>query len=72
MTLTNTWQKMWWRISGYLNGYVLKLICEAWECGIGEIFAPVEQRGWSDFADIGYEHIGQVPVYRLNRPVVPT
>jgi hypothetical protein len=47
---------------------VLKLICAAWECEIGEILEPVEKRGWSDFADIGGD-IGPVPVYRLNRPV---
>jgi hypothetical protein len=66
---TNTWQKKWWQISDHIRGFVLKLICEAWECEIGEILEPVEKRGWSDMADLGYEQIGQVPVYRLNRPV---
>jgi len=68
LDLTNTWQKEWWQISGHIRGFVVKMICEAWECDIGEILEPVEKRGWSDFADIGYEHIGEVPVYRLNRP----
>jgi hypothetical protein len=65
---TNTWQKTWWRMSGRIDGLVLKLICQAWECEIGEILGPVERRGWSDFADIGYQHIGHVPVYQLDRP----
>jgi hypothetical protein len=65
---TNTWQRYWWYASGSVRGLVMKLICQAWKCEIGEILEPVEKRGWSDFADIGYEHIGQVPVYRLNRP----
>jgi hypothetical protein len=68
LDMTNTWQKHWWRLSDRLMGFVLNLICEAWECEIGEILKPVEERGWSDFADIGYEHLGEVPVYRLNRP----
>jgi hypothetical protein len=65
---TLTWQKRWWRLSGYNDSFVLKLICEAWECEIGDILEPVEKRGWSDFADIGYQDIGPVPVFRLNRP----
>jgi hypothetical protein len=64
----NSWQKVWWRTSDTIKGLVLKLICAAWECEIGEILEPVEKRGWSDFADIGGD-IGPVPVYRLNRPV---
>lgn len=63
----NTWQKVWWHASGRIDGLVLKLICEAWDCEIGEILEPVEKRGWCDFADIN-ERIGPVPVYRLNRP----
>lgn len=63
----NTWQKMWWRISGNLEGLLLKQICAAWECSIGEILEPVEKRGWNDVADIGDE-VGQVPVWRLERP----
>jgi hypothetical protein len=64
----NTWQKVWWRTSGSIEGLVLKLICEAWDCEIGEILEPVEKRGWCDFAEIN-EEIGPVSVYRLNRPV---
>jgi hypothetical protein len=60
---------MWWRISSTIEGLVLEQICAAWECGIGDILEPVEKRGWDDLADIGYEHIGEVPVWRLTRPV---
>ena len=69
---TNTWQKVWWRTSDSIEGLVLKLICQAWECEIGDLLAPVEQRGWNDFADIGYDHVGHVPVYRLERPTPRT
>lgn len=51
-----------------IEALVLKQICEAWECEIDDILEPIEKRGWDDLADIGYEHIGEVPVYRLNRP----
>jgi hypothetical protein len=64
----NTWQKVWWRTSSRIEGLVLRQICEAWECEIGELLEPVEKRGWDDLADIGDEQIGQVPVFRLNRP----
>ncbi len=67
----DTWQKRWWRLSDTIRGLVLKTICEGWECGIGEILEPVEKREWYDLADIEYERIGQVPVWRLTRPTPP-
>lgn len=63
----NTWQKMWWRTSGLVEGIVLKLICEAWKCDIRDILEPVAKRGWNDFAKLDGD-ASPVPVYLLKRP----
>lgn len=68
---TNTWQKIWWRTSGLVEGLVLTLICRAWQCDVADILAPVAERGWNDFAEIG-DGAGPVPVYRLVRPTPRT
>jgi hypothetical protein len=64
-----TWQKQWWRRSAWLNGLFIKKLCEAWSCNVGDVLAPVAERGWSDFADLGIAGVGPVPVYHLRRPV---
>ena len=69
--LTNTWQKIWWRRSGLVEGLVLSLICASWQCDIGDILSPVAERGWDDFAEIG-DGEEPVPVYRLERPTPRT
>lgn len=69
--LTNTWQKIWWRRSGHIEGLVLRLICAAWQCDIGDILAPVAERGWDDFEEIG-DGEEPIPVYRLERPTPRT
>lgn len=63
-----TWQKMWWRMSGRLNGIVVREICRAWSCEVRDVLGPVADRNWSDFSDPSTARIGLLPVLRLNRP----
>ncbi|MFI6663072.1 ATP-binding protein [Streptomyces sp. NPDC050523] len=68
---TLTWQKLWWRISGSPGGLFLTRLCDAWSCTIEDLLAPVEQRGWSDVAELEDEHIGPLWGYLLRRPGSP-
>ncbi|MGV9391727.1 HD domain-containing protein [Streptomyces olivaceus] len=64
----NTWQKVWWRMSGDLDGYFLRLLCEAWSCTLQSLLAPVEQRNWSDTLQLDDESLSPVWGYLLTRP----
>ncbi|WP_328492164.1 ATP-binding protein [Streptomyces sp. NBC_00414] len=63
-----SWQKFWWRVSGRPHGYFLNTLCSAWSCTIGDLLAPVEQRGWSDVAYLEDETVGPIWGYHLRRP----
>jgi hypothetical protein len=69
---TLTWQKVWWQMSGNLEGLILRTLCEAWSCTIESVLAPVEQRNWSDLQPLGDESLGAVPGYLLHRPTSTT
>ncbi|MFF4505508.1 ATP-binding protein [Streptomyces sp. NPDC001401] len=66
--LTLTWQKVWWRMSGTLDGLFLRALCEAWSCTPESVLAPVERRGWSDIRPLDDESLGAVPGYLFHRP----
>jgi len=65
-----SWQKRWWRLSGSIDGLVLRMIAEVWACDIEDLLRPIEERGWSDFREIeladGSTEL--VAVYVLHRP----
>ncbi|KUN10440.1 hypothetical protein AQI95_01585 [Streptomyces yokosukanensis] len=63
-----TWQKLWWRQSSNLQGFLLRAVCRAWSCTMESLLAPVEARKWSDTGRLGDESIGPVPGYLLRRP----
>ncbi|MFD5386810.1 ATP-binding protein [Streptomyces sp. NPDC127074] len=66
-----TWQKVWWRMSGKLQGFFLRALCETWSCTIEDLLAPVEQRRWSDACYLDDEALGPVEGYLLRRPSTP-
>ncbi|MFE6889239.1 ATP-binding protein [Streptomyces sp. NPDC057694] len=63
-----TWQKAWWRFSSSLDGYILRLLCEAWSCTLESLLAPVERRNWSDTLQLDDENLSTVWGYLLSRP----
>jgi hypothetical protein len=63
-----TWQKQWWMSSGAIEGDLLRGICQAWSCEIGDILAPVAERRWNDLVDLGDPTLEKVFGYRLRRP----
>jgi len=63
-----TWEKLWWRFSGLMEGDLLRKICRAWSCEIGDVLGPVAQRHHSDVAYLDDVSLGPVFGYRLNRP----
>lgn len=69
---TLTWQKVWWRMSGNLEGFFLRTLCETWSCTIEDLLAPVEQRRWSDACHLDDETPGPVEGYLLRRPTLPS
>ncbi|MEU0968081.1 ATP-binding protein [Streptomyces sp. NPDC005917] len=64
---TLTWQKRWWRISGDLDGYFLRSLCEAWSCTLESLLAPIEQRNWSDTLLLDDASLGPVWGFLLRR-----
>jgi hypothetical protein len=68
-----SWQKRWWRMSGYPAGFFLRRLCEVWDCEIGDLLMPIEARGWSDFEEVRISGslARQVPVLDLRRPASP-
>ncbi|MFC1419472.1 ATP-binding protein [Streptacidiphilus cavernicola] len=62
------WEKVWWRMSGNLHGLLLREICRAWSCDVGDLLAPVAQRQWSDFMYLEDASLGPVFGYLLRRP----
>ncbi|MFG2465206.1 ATP-binding protein [Streptomyces canus] len=65
---TLTWQKRWWRFSGDLDGYFLRLLCDAWSCTLESLLSPLEQRNWSDTLHLDDETCGPVSGFLLHRP----
>lgn len=65
---TSTWQKVWWRMTGELDGLFVRALCEAWSCTPESVLAPVEERNWSDMQFLDDESLGAVPGYLLRRP----
>src|SRR5579884_84683 len=63
-----TWQKSWWRMSGGIFGTFIRHVCQAWSCDVGDVLAPIAQRGWGDTAYLEDESLGPVFGYRLTRP----
>ncbi|WP_327396109.1 HD domain-containing protein [Streptomyces phaeochromogenes] len=63
-----TWQKRWWRISGDLDGYFLRSLCEAWSCTPESLLEPIERRNWSDTLPLDDEGLSPVWGYLLQRP----
>lgn len=65
-----SWQKRWWRMSGYVDGLVLRKIAEVWACEIEDLLQPIEERGWSDFREIDLADGSTdfVAVFLLRRP----
>lgn len=63
-----TWEKQWWHFSGMIEGELLRNICASWSCDIGDLLAPIAERGWNDFAQLNDPAIGPVYGYRLRRP----
>lgn len=64
----DTWEKLWWRMSGNLGGLVIERVCQAWSCRPGDLLAPVADRGWDDRVDPGIPGVAEVSVLRLERP----
>ncbi|MFF0789569.1 hypothetical protein [Streptomyces spiralis] len=62
-----TWQKVWWRMSGGLDGLLLRALCGAWSCTVEDLLAPIERRHWSDPRTLD-EPVGPVEGYVLRRP----
>ncbi|MFJ4629349.1 hypothetical protein [Streptomyces sp. NPDC088847] len=63
-----TWQKEWWRLSGSLHGVFLRALCQAWDCTIESLLAPIEQRNWADACPLGEEIPAPIAGYLLTRP----
>ncbi|MFF6989557.1 ATP-binding protein [Streptomyces sp. NPDC010273] len=63
-----TWQKEWWRLSGSLHGVFLRALCQAWDCTIESLLAPIEQRNWADACPLGQEIPAPIAGYLLTRP----
>ena len=63
-----TWEKFWWRISSSLDALLIKEICEAWSCALGDVLAPVAERHWSDAEQLEEPDLGTVFGYWLRRP----
>lgn len=63
-----TWQKRWWRMSGDLEGSVIRCICAAWGCDVEEVLAPVALRRWDDQAAFRDRSLHPAFGYRLRRP----
>jgi hypothetical protein len=63
-----TWEKFWWRYSGYMDGPFIRAVCRAWSCEVGDVLAPIAQRRWSDVAYLDDESLGPVFGYLLRRP----
>jgi hypothetical protein len=63
-----TWQKRWWLMSGNLRGLLVREICRAWVCEVGDVLGPVADRNWNDFATLSTVGIGPLSILRLNRP----
>ena len=65
---TLTWQKHWWRMSDDLYGLFVRTLCDAWNCSLESLLAPLERRDWSDCIHVD-ESLGPVPGYRFRRPM---
>ena len=63
-----TWEKQWWRFSGTIEGELLRNVCRAWSCEVGDLLAPIADRHWSDFAYLDDRSMGPVFGYRLQHP----
>lgn len=63
-----TWERLWWQLSGSIEGSFLKSVCRAWSCSVGDILAPPAQRQWSDTLDLEDNSLTPLFGYRLNRP----
>lgn len=63
-----TWQKVWWQLSGSIEGALIRRICEVWGCGLGDVLGPVADRHWDDAANLGDEKLTPVYGYWLRRP----
>lgn len=65
----DTWQKLWWLMSGGLSGLVIKHVCRAWSCQPGDILAPVADRNWNDHGELHLrEKTVKASVLYLQRP----
>jgi hypothetical protein len=61
-----TWQKRWFRVSGELEGSVLRRIADAWSCTPGDLLGPPAERDWQDRAAM-LPDVTPSPVLRLGR-----